>query len=208
MRTLGLVAQKVGHFLTVLFLSSFVLACFLWVSPGSPGKPRDPVNYETAIPGKSIVCVDSENCGTLISVKRGSPTIVTVDVEGIDLDCYSSDCKLPGPAFVAWFFGEFWVGIFKWDVGETKKGQPVLSEVMTGASATVPLVFGTLAVAVFLSLVGVAFLLWLPFPSLRGLLRTLLLVVSITPVFILGYILQVNGQAFLLLRKWPWSLRW
>jgi ABC-type dipeptide/oligopeptide/nickel transport system permease component len=42
-------------------------------------------------------------------------------------------------------------------------------------------------------LLFVALLVWLPFPALRGALRAVLLVFSITPVFILGYVLQTHG---------------
>jgi len=61
------------------------------------------------------------------------------------------------------------------------------------ARITVPLVFGALVGAVLLGGLVVAFLTWLPFPALRGLIRAVLLVVSIAPVFVLGYLLQKQG---------------
>ena len=67
MKTAWLVGQKVGHFVAVLFLSSLVLAGLLWFSPGSPGKARDPVDWETTAVG-AAVCVDAKGCGVVLSL--------------------------------------------------------------------------------------------------------------------------------------------
>jgi len=197
MRTARLIGEKVGHFLAVLFFSSLVLACFLWVSPGSPGKARDPANFSDAavrpvVVGESELCLDSSRCGLLLELDESRDSL-TLRVGGGRVTGKARDALYPGPGFFEWFLGTFWRGVFKWDVGETKAYEPALGVVTDGARYTLVIILATLFVTVLLSLLGVALLLWLPFPSLRGVLRTLLLVLSITPVFILGYVLQENG---------------
>ena len=193
MKTLWLIGQKVRHFLAVLFLSSFLLACFLWISPGSPGRPRDTVVWDDVEVGTTIVCVDSKRCGSLGSLPAGTPATVDVDVAGEIVTERVDYIKLPGPTFTEWFSVGFWGGLFHWDVGQTYSGDDVLEVVVEGARHTLPIVFGTLAVSVFLALSLTAFLTWLPFPALRGAIRTVVLVFSITPVFILAYVLQSRG---------------
>ncbi|HCP44884.1 MAG TPA: hypothetical protein DIU15_02480 [Deltaproteobacteria bacterium] len=197
MRTARLIGAKVGHFLAVLFLGSFVLACFLWVSPGSPGRATDPVNFgdgamRPVVVGQSELCLDATRCGLLLELDEAAQSL-TLSIGGAPISGKVGDALYPGPDFFEWFLGTFWRGIFKWDVGETKAYEPALGVVTSGARYTLAIILATLVVTVTLSLLGVALLLWLPFPSLRGVLRTLLLVLSITPVFILGYILQENG---------------
>ena len=205
MKTAWLVGQKFGHFVTVLFLSSLVLAGLLWFSPGSPGKAREPVAWDTVAVG-DLVCVDATTCGTLRSLPHraeGDTTpddgfnfikkFVEVQVESGE-DTYESGAVLaPGPSFPTWFFGVFWGGVLTWDIGPAFNGEPVLDVVLLGATHTLPIVFGALVVAVLVTLLLVAFLTWLPFPSMRGLLRTLLLVLSISPVFVLGFLMTKAG---------------
>ena len=78
MKTAWLVGQKVGHFLAVLFLSSLVLAALLWFSPGSPGKARDPANFQETLVDVSSVCLTRTECGILRSVPISPPE--TVDI--------------------------------------------------------------------------------------------------------------------------------
>ena len=193
MKTIWLIGQKVAHFLAVLFLSSFLLVCFLWVSPGSPGRPREAVGWDSATLGVTEVCVDSKRCGALQSMPDGAPRAVDVLVRGEVVRERVEYVKLPGPTFTEWFSVGFWGGLFRWDVGETYGGDDVLEVVVDGSKHTLPIVFGTLAVAVFLSLLLTAFLTWLPFPAARGTIRTVVLVLSITPVFILAFALQSQG---------------
>ena len=216
MKTLGLIAQKFAYFCAVLFLGSFFLVAFLWVSPASPGRPRDDVIWDAVELGSTVVCkeFDSGTCGPLKSLPSGSPPSVaflasaSVDPAQEDLEVLESSSegslvrvredwvKLPGPRFNQWFFADFWGGLTRGDVGLAGKEferAPALSVVLEGSRYTLPLVFATLIVAVLLALGLTAFLTWLPFPSLRGAIRAVLLVISITPVFILGYILQENG---------------
>ena len=193
MKTIWLIGQKVVHFLAVLFLSSFLLACFLWVSPGSPGRPRESVQWESARPGVTEVCVDSKRCGVLQSSPDGSPATVDVLVRGATVTERADYIKRPGPTFSQWFAVGFWGGLLRWDVGQTYGGDDVLEVVMDGSRHTLPIVFGTLAVSVLLALSLTAFLTWLPFPAARGAIRTVALVLSITPVFILAYVLQSQG---------------
>ena len=193
MKTIWLIGQKVAHFLAVLFLSSFLLACFLWISPGSPGRPRDPVQWESTRPGETEVCVDSERCGVLQAAPEGSPATVEVLIKGAVVSELASSVKLPGPSFTQWFSVGLWGGLFRWDVGSTYAGDDVLDVVVDGSGHTLPIVFGTLAVSVLLALLLTAFLTWLPFPAARGAIRTVALVLSITPVFILAYVLQSQG---------------
>ncbi len=193
MKTVWLIGQKFGHFLAVLFLSSFFLACFLWISPGSPGRPREPVVWSTAQVDGTRVCVDSKRCGILRSMPDGAPSVVTVDIGGEVVTERSEYIKYPGPTFSEWFAVKFWGGLFRGDVGQTYSGDDVLEVVAGGARYTLPIVFGTLAVSVLLALSITALLTWLPFPSLRGGIRTILLILSITPVFVLAFVLQSRG---------------
>lgn len=193
MKTAWLIGQKVGHFVTVLFLSSFFLVCFLWLSPGSPGRPVDPVIWERATVGVTEVCVDSKRCGVLQSLPDGTPAQVSVLVGGAAVVERAEYIKVPGPSFVQWFAVQFWGGLFRGDLGQTYSGDDVLETVVAGARHTLPIVFGTLAISVLLALVLTAALTWLPFPSLRGAIRTAVLVLSITPVFVLAFVLQAQG---------------
>ena len=205
MKTAWLVGQKVGHFVAVLFLSSLVLAGLLWFSPGSPGKARDPVDWETTAVGDEV-CVDAKGCGVVSALPKQAADDKTVDdgftfikkfaevqlatgTEAVE----SGDVLAPGPSFPVWFFGVFWKGVLIWDIGPAFNGEPVLEVVVNGARQTLPIVFGALFVAIFVTLVLVSFLTWLPFPSMRGLLRTLLLIVSISPVFVLGFLATKAG---------------
>jgi ABC-type dipeptide/oligopeptide/nickel transport system permease component len=101
--------------------------------------------------------------------------------------------KVPGPSFTQWFSVQFWGGLFRGDVGQTYGGDDVIEVVLSGARHTLPIVFGTLLVSVTLALLITAILAWLPFPSLRGAIKTSLLLLSITPVFILAFVLQSQG---------------
>jgi peptide/nickel transport system permease protein len=194
MKTLWLIGQKVGHFLAVLFLSSLLLAGFLWVSPGSPGKPRERPDWDKVEIGQSVLCVDAKNCGVLLSGPEGQPAMVTLRVQGGERAERAEFLKLPAPGFVGWFLGKFWFGMLKGDVGiSSAYEEPALDIVLRRARYTLTIVFATLAAAVTVALALVAFLTWLPFPSLRGVLKTLLLALSIAPVFILGYVLQSAG---------------
>jgi peptide/nickel transport system permease protein len=194
MKTLWLVGQKVGHFLAVLFLSSLVLAIFLWVSPGSPGRPTVPIDFATAEVGVTPACFDRSTCGVLSAVPTEDSTLATIDVGGRDVSQEGRYARQPGRSFLPWFLGSFWGGMLQGDVGVSESYQePAFTVVRRGARYTLPMVFGTLAVAVVLSLLLVGLVMWLPFPSLRGAIRWAILVLSITPVFILGYILQNQG---------------
>ena len=196
MKTAWLICQRLGYFLLVLFLSSFFLAVFLWVSPGSPGRPREDVNWAQAEVDRLTVCVGSTraSCGLLKSAPGGQPKSVDVLVAGELVREDVQFVHLPGPTFSQWFTVDFWGGLFQGDVGISRAyEEPALEVVLDAASHTPPIVFGTLVVSVFLALGLTAVLLWLPFPSLRGAIRTAIMVISITPVFILAYILQGNG---------------
>ncbi len=205
MKTAWLVGQKVGHFVSVLFLSSLVLAGLLWFSPGSPGKAREPVVWDSTTVGQQV-CVDTNTCGTLLTLPAKAPDDPTVDdgfafikkfvdvqLEGEKRTVESGSVLAPGPGFASWFLGGFWGGVLVWDIGPAFNGDPVLDVVMLGAKQTLPIVFGALVVAVAVTLLLVSFLTWLPFPSMRGLLRTLLLIVSISPVFVLGFLMTKAG---------------
>lgn len=206
MKTAWLVGQRFGHFMAVLFLSSLVLAGLLWFSPGSPGKARDPVSWDSASVGDRV-CVDARTCGVLRSLPEPADgqeratdgfTFVKEYVK-IDLGADGQkiiergDALAPGPSFPSWFVGTFWIGVAKWDIGPAYNGEPVLAVVLLGARQTIPIVFGALCAAVVVTLLLVSFLTWLPFPSMRGLLRTLLLIVSISPVFVLGFLMTKAG---------------
>jgi len=205
MKTAWLVGQKVGHFVAVLFLSSLVLAGLLWFSPGSPGKARDPVDWDTIAIGAEV-CTDPSTCGVLRAMPAKDPKDPTVDdgfafikkFAQVELESgteavESGAVLAPGPGFASWFLGGFWGGVLVWDVGPAFNGDPVLDVVLLGAKQTLPIVFGALAVAVLVTLLLVSFLTWLPFPSMRGLLRTLLLIASISPVFVLGFLATKAG---------------
>ena len=194
MRTLWLVGQKFGHFVVVLFLSSLVLAVFLWISPGSPGRPTVQLDLAAAQVGVTKACFERSTCGVLSALPDESSSSVTITVRGEDVSRAARYAKEPGPGFASWFVGSFWLGLLTGDVGVSEAYQePAVDVVKRTAGYTLPLVFGTLAVAITLSLLLVALLMWLPFPSLRGVIRWTLLLLSITPVFILGYILQNQG---------------
>jgi peptide/nickel transport system permease protein len=249
MKTVWLVGQKVGHFLAVLFLSSLVLAGFLWFSPGSPGKARDPVVFDKVVVDTSRVCLTRTDCGILRSVPiappktvevlfgdalrripvadlaledggpidydtvalriepvcvqgecgvlttypESGPKLIQVEIDGVMEEGRAMDALAPGPGFLEWFLGIFWRGVLIWDVGPAFNGEPVLDLVLEGAKYTIPIVFGALFLAVFVGLLQVAFLTWLPFPSLRGFLRTLMLGMSTAPVFIIGYFMTKAG---------------
>jgi peptide/nickel transport system permease protein len=196
MKTIWLIGQRVGYFLLVLFLSSFFLAVFLWVSPGSPGKPRELVNWDDAAIDKVFVCVGSSKatCGPLKSMPAGQPPRVDVLVAGQVVSEETQFVKLPGPSFSQWFSVDFWGGLFRGDVGLSRAyDEPALDVVLEASRHTLPIVFGTLLVSVVLALTLTGVLLWLPFPSLRGVIRTFIMVLSITPVFILAYVMQGNG---------------
>ncbi len=194
MRTLWLVGQKFGHFAAVLFLSSLVLAVFLWISPGSPGRPTVTLDLSTAQAGVTEACFERGTCGVLKTLPTATSSLLTIDVSGEDVTREGRYAKEPGPAFVPWFLGSFWAGLIRGDVGISESYQePAVDVVKRGAVYTLPLVFGTLTVAVVLALLLVALLMWLPWPSLRGAIRWALLLLSITPVFILGYVLQNQG---------------
>lgn len=205
MKTAWLVGQKVGHFVAVLFLSSLVLAGLLWFSPGSPGKAREPVVWDAAQVGQ-VVCVDATTCGklrTMPAKAKDDPTVddgfafikkfVEIQLPSGQETVESGAVLVPGPGFTAWFLGGFWGGVLRWDIGPAFNGDPVLEVVLLGARETLPIVFGALVVAILVTLLLVSFLTWLPFPSMRGLLRTLLLVVSISPVFVLGFLMTKAG---------------
>ena len=206
MKTAWLVGQKVGHFVAVLFLSSLVLAGLLWFSPGSPGKARDPVAWDKTSLGDSV-CVDARTCGSLRALPAPAPgeeatddgftfvkKFVKVELPDGSLKTVPSGEALhPGPSFPRWFMGIFWGGVLTWDIGPAFNGEPVLDVVMLGARQTIPIVFGALVAAVLVTMLLVSFLTWLPFPSMRGLLRTLLLILSISPVFVLGFLMTKAG---------------
>jgi peptide/nickel transport system permease protein len=194
MRTLWLVGQKIGYFFTVLFLSSLVLAVFLWVSPGSPGRPTVSLDFTSAEAGVTEACFDRTSCGILKTLPSDDSTLATIEVGGEDVTQEARYAKKPGPSFGPWFLSTYWAGLVSGDVGISESYQePAFEVVRRSAFYTLPLVFGTLTVAVLLSLFLVALVMWLPFPSLRGVIRWAILLLSITPVFILGYILQNNG---------------
>jgi len=203
-KTFWLIGQKFGHFIAVLFLSSFLLAAFLWISPGSPGKPSDPVSWDDVTLGSSKVCVEAVGCGTAAAISFGSaplewfrqpgaPKTAMVELDGALVFESADDILLPGPTFTEWFFAGFWGGLLRWDVGQTYAGDEVLDVVVQGSTHTLPIVFVTLALSIVVALLLTALLTWLPFPSLRGAIRAFLLVFSITPVFILAFVLQSRG---------------
>ena len=196
MKTVWLICQKVGYFLLVLFLSSFFLAVFLWVSPGSPGKPREAVSWDEAQVDRTVVCVGttSASCGILKAAPSGQPARVEVLVAGELVAEEAQFVHRPGPSFTEWFSVGLWGGLFRGDVGLSHAyEEPALQVVLDAAKHTLPIVFGTLVLSVVLALVLTGILLWLPFPSLRGLIRIFIMLFSITPVFILAYVLQGNG---------------
>jgi len=196
MKTVWLICQRVGYFLLVLFLSSFFLAVFLWVSPGSPGKPREEVNWADAEVGRTVVCVGKTNasCGTLAAAPSGRPLRVEVLVAGEQVSEEAQFVHKPGPTFTEWFSVGLWGGLFRGDVGLSRAyEEPALQVVIDASKHTLPIVFGTLFFSVLLALGLTGVLLWLPFPSLRGVIRTVIMVFSITPVFIIAYVMQGNG---------------
>jgi ABC-type dipeptide/oligopeptide/nickel transport system permease component len=201
MRTAWLIGRKVAHFVAVLFLSSLVLGVLLWLSPGSPGKARDPVPFDKT-PVGSRVCVDARTCGILAVAPRalaggvelpGTGDVVDVAIDGNTRTIRADTALLPGPGFLEWFVVRFWVGALRGDLGPAYSGEPVLSLVSFAAKQTLPIVFGALLLSLLGSLGLVAFLTWLPFPSMRGVLRTLVLAASIAPVFVVGYLLTKAG---------------
>jgi peptide/nickel transport system permease protein len=188
-----LLSQRVGQFLAVLFLSSLVLTLLLWASPASPGKPRASIEFSSASLGDPA-CFDRSTCGVLASMPEGTPPTVAIDVDGQRVVQPARFAKQPGPGLFDWFVVGFWGGLLTGDVGESKAFlEPALDVVLRGAPYTLGLVLAALCVAVVLALVLTALLAWLPFPSLRGAIRAGLLIASITPVFILGYMLQTQG---------------
>jgi ABC-type dipeptide/oligopeptide/nickel transport system permease component len=194
MRALARIGEKVAHFVAVLFLGSFFLAGFLWLSPGSPGRPTVPVDWERVLPEQTEVCLGADRCGVASGHPDPTTMRVQVQIDGEFIEVYSGEVKAPGPTFGAWFLGVFWGGLLRGDVGEsTAFDEPALEVVAAGARYTLPIVFVTLGVSIVVALGLVALLVWLPFPALRGAIRALLLLISISPVFILAYILQGNG---------------
>ncbi len=196
MKTIWLICQRVGYFLLVLFLSSFFLAVFLWVSPGSPGKPREDVDWSEAKIDQTVVCVGNTNasCGVLKALPTGQPPRVEVLVAGVMEEEKAQFVHLPGPTFTEWFSVGLWGGLFRGDVGLSHAyEEPALEVVIEASKHTLPIVFGTLVLSVSLALLLTGVLLWLPFPSLRGVIRTVIMIFSITPVFILAYVMQGNG---------------
>ncbi|MEE2829523.1 MAG: ABC transporter permease subunit [Myxococcota bacterium] len=216
MKALWLIGQKFLHFLLVCFGSSLLLAGFLWVSGGSPGRPRLPVDWNRVVEGQTVLCkqFDSAVCGTVDSAGSDDEPLVLrvagrVEAEGrSDLEILGSQGEVtlvgvkrreaaqPGPSFNRWFFETFWGGILSGTLQTEVGGADARARVAGAARQTLPVVFAALVLALSLAAGGVALLIWLPFPALRGLLRALLLVLSITPVFILGYILQGYGPPF------------
>ncbi len=217
MKTIWLICQRLGYFVLVLFLSSFFLAAFLWISPGSPGRPRELVNWDDAVVDKTFVCVGKTNascglfrafrscvpitlppwqdmpseCGVTEALSLNQGVRVDVLVAGELRTEREGYVKMPGPSFNQWFSVDFWGGLFRGDVGlSTAYQEPALQVVLDASRHTLPIVFGTLLVSVLLALLLTGILLWLPFPSLRGAIRTALMLASITPVFIIVFILQ------------------
>ena len=138
MKTIWLICQRVGYFLLVLFLSSFFLAAFLWISPGSPGWPRELVNWDDAVVDKAFVCVDKTNasCGVLKSLPHGQPPQVEVLVAGELRTEQAQFVKMPGPSFTQWFSVDFWGGLFRGDVGlSTAYEEPALQVVLEACRA-------------------------------------------------------------------------
>ncbi len=194
MKAVWLIGQKVVNFLLICFGSSLLLAAFVWVSPGSPGSPRLNVDWDSAVPNQTRACLDGKTCGVVLAVPPAPYEQAELLFDGEDEPRRVREdfVKKPGPDFVPWFFGSLWGGLLTGKL-LTDAGDSATERMFEAARITVPLVFGALLGAVLLGGVVVAFLTWLPFPALRGLIRAVLLVVSIAPVFVLGYLLQKQG---------------
>ena len=194
MGTFKLVVRKVGHFVTVLFLSSLLLAVLLWFSPGSPSRPRDSV-VPSALEAGEVVCLDAERCGLVESVSVAETGAFQARVRLADsvIDAPAVDLLDAAPGFLQWFLGDFWGGVLRWDMGPAYNMEPILDVVLFGARNSLPIVAGALLVTLSVALLLPGLLTWLPFPSLRGFLRIAVLALSISPVFILGFLLTNMG---------------
>jgi ABC-type dipeptide/oligopeptide/nickel transport system permease component len=194
MKAVWLIGQKVANFLLICFGSSLLLAAFVWISPGSPGSPRGNVDWDSAVLNQTRACVDADTCGVVVAVPPApyEQAELLFDGESEARKVREDFVKEPGPDFAPWFFGSLWGGLLTGQL-LTDTGDSATERMIEAARITVPLVFGALMGAVLLGGAVVAFLTWLPFPALRGLLRSVLLVVSIAPVFVLGYLLQKQG---------------
>ncbi len=192
MRTALLIARRVAHFVAVLFLSSVALTCLLWLSPGSPGKPREPLPSTRVTAGVTQACVDRQRCGLVVEGPTADDRVlVQIGVERVS--AAASELLEPPPSMTSWLLVRFWGGLFRGDVGMAYNNEPILSVVALAARESLPVVAGAIVLSVLLSLGGVLFLQWLPFPSMRGVLRTITLVVSMSPVFILGFLMTKVG---------------
>ena len=194
MQALWLIGQKVLNFLGICFGSSLLLAAFVWVSPGSPGRPQLAIDWEKIELGSTRACSSSKRCGVVVGLPTKAYGDAQLQVDGeTQPEAVREDfLKQPGPPFASWFFGDFWGGLLRGDL-RTEIGDPAIERMVEAAQQTLPLVFAALFGAVALAGLVVAFLTWLPFPALRGIIRALLLVVSIAPVFVLGYLVQKQG---------------
>lgn len=188
-----LITRKVLHFLAVLFLGSLVLGALLWVSPGSPGRPRDPLPLADLRLGETRACFGPERCGVVVAAVDPATDGHRLDLGGVVEDAPHGSLLVEPPGFWGWFLGRYWGGLLRGDVGTAYNDEPVISVVSFAAKQTLPIVAGAILFSVTWCLAGVWFLAWLPFPSLRGVLRTAILAVSMSPVFILGYVLTKAG---------------
>jgi peptide/nickel transport system permease protein len=192
MKTALLVARRVANFLAVLFLSSVVLTGLLWVSPGSPGKAREPLPSTRVVAGRTEACIDRTRCG-LVTQGPDANGNVMVRIGTEEVPTVADDLLEVPPTASEWLFVRFWGGVLRWDVGMAYNNEPILDVVSLAARESLPIVAGAILLSVVLSLSGVLFLQWLPFPSMRGVLRTVGLAISIAPVFILGFLLTKAG---------------
>jgi ABC-type dipeptide/oligopeptide/nickel transport system permease component len=194
MKAIWLIGQKVVNFLLICFGSSLLLAAFVWVAPGSPGRPRLNMDWDSVVLNETRACIDAKTCGVVAGLPPAPYEAAQLLVDG-DPEARSvreDFLKYPGPTFAPWFFGTLWGGLLTGDL-LTEAGDSATGRMTQAAKITIPLVFGALFGAILLAGVVVAFLTWLPFPALRGVIRAALLVVSIAPVFVLGYLLQKQG---------------
>jgi ABC-type dipeptide/oligopeptide/nickel transport system permease component len=194
MKTLWLIGQKVLNFLLVCLGSSLLLSAFVWISPGSPGRPHLPVDWDGVALESTRVCIDSKSCGVVTALPPApyEEASLLIDGDAAPRQVREDFVKQPGPQFASWFFGTLWGGMITGTL-LTDAGDPAVTRMVEAAQITLPLVFAALVAGLVLAGVVVAFLTWLPFPALRGVIRAFLLVVSIAPVFVLGYLLQKQG---------------
>lgn len=185
MKVAVLITRKVGHFLAVLFLGSLLLGALLWVSPGSPGRARDPIPSDTVIVGTTRACAGPDQCALVVGTTPEGHWVL--DLAQGRTTVQPGELLIEPPGFWRWFLLHYWAGLLSGDVGYAYNDEPVIEVVAFAARQTLPIVGGALVLSVGLSLAGVWLLAALPFPSLRGILRTVVLACSMSPVFILGY---------------------